>query len=673
MIRTNFKQTNNILSVTTPLGTDVLLLDSFQGTEAISQLFKFNLTMRASSATLDPSKIVGENVTIKIAPTGGAPMRYFHGMVSRFMHAGGNTAFTFYTAEVVPTLWVLSLSRDRKIYQTKSASDIIKAVLAEFSITYQSKLTGTYKSRDYCVQYDETALEFISRLMEEEGIFYFFNFTSSGHTMVLGDSTSAHVSCTDASALRYHPDQGAPPMIDVVNHMEYESRLVVQKFEYSDYDYLNPSTALKTESSGAKGKGKVFEYPGKHAVVTDGTKRAKVRNEASQANVAVCRGTSYCYPLSAGKKFTLSAHPRTTINTALVLRMVNHSASNSHYTNGFEAFAATVPFRPPRISPLPRVSGSQTALVVGPKGEEIWTDKYGRIKVQFHWDRVGVKDDKSSCWVRVSQAWTGVSWGALFLPRVGQEVVISYVDGDPDRPMVTGCVYNGTNTTPVTLPSMQTQSTIKSRSSKTGTAGNEIRMEDKKDAEEFYFHAQKDMKVEIEDALTTTLTKGAEIHTIKKGDRTVDVQTGKETHNVKGTRILTITGNETHTNKADFKQAVTGNFELKVTGNIVISASGSISLKAGTTVAIEAGTTLTNKSGTALTNQAGTALTNKGGTSLTNQAGTSLTNKAGMGLTNQAGTTLDNKGAMINNKASAMQTVDGGGMLTVKGGLVKIN
>ena len=672
MLRTDFKQTNNILSVTTPLGADVLLLDSLQGTEAISQLFKFNLTMRATSATLDPASIVGEKVTVKVSP-GEAPTRYFHGIVSRFLHAGGNTAFTFYTAEVVPSLWLLTLSRDRKIYQTKSASDIIKAVLGEFSITFEDKLTGTYKARDYCVQYDETALEFISRLMEEEGIFYFFNFTSSGHTMVLGDSTSAHVSCTDASALRYHPDQGAPPMIDVVNHVEFESRLVVQKFEYSDYDYLNPSTALKTESAGAKGKGTVFEYPGKHAVLADGTQRAKVRNEASQANVAVCRGTSYCYPLSAGKKFTLSDHPRTSINISLVLRVVNHSASNGHYTNGFEAFDATVPFRPPRISPIPRVAGSHTALVVGPKGEEIWTDKNGCIKVQFHWDRVGVKDDTSSCWVRVSQTWTGVSWGALFLPRVGQEVVVSYVDGDPDRPLVTGCVYNGTNTTPVTLPSMQTQSTIKSRSSKTGTAGNEIRMEDKKDAEEFYFHAQKDMKIEIENALTTTLTEGAEIHTIKKGDRTVDVQTGKEIHNVKDTRVLTITGNETHTNKADFKHEVTGNFTLKVTGNIVIEAGGSISIKAGTTVAVEAGTTLTNKAGTALTNQAGTALTNKGGTSLSNEAGTSLTNKAGMGLTNEAGTTLDNKGAMINSKASAMQTVDGGGMLTVKGGLVKIN
>jgi type VI secretion system secreted protein VgrG len=314
---------------------------------------------------------------------------------------------------------------------------------------------------------------------------------------------------------------------------------------------------------------------------------------------------------------------------------------------------------------LPRVSGSQTALVVGPSGEEIWTDAHGRIKVQFHWDRVGVKDENSSCWVRVSQSWAGLGWGSLFLPRIGQEVVVSYVDGDPDRPIVTGCVYNAENTTPVALPGMQTQSTIKSRSSKQGSAGNEMRMEDKKDSEEFYIHAQKDMKVEIENDLSTKLVKGSETHTLEKGDRTVDVQTGKETHNVKGTRALTVTGNETHTNKADFNQAVTGNYELKVTGNLVIDVTGSISIKSGTTFQAEAGTALTSKAGTALTNEAGTSLTNKAGLDLTNQAGT--------GLKNKAGTTLDNEGAMVTNKASATQTIDGGGMLTLKGGLVKIN
>ena len=377
------------------------------------------------------------------------------------------------------------------------------------------------------------------------------------------------------------------------------------------------------------------------------------------------RGISHCYLLGAGAKFTLSDHPRVALNTALVVRQVTHSASSEHYSNAFEVFDATVPFRAPQETPRPRVAGSQTALVVGPSGEEIWTDKYGRVKVQFHWDRLGVKDENSSCWVRVSQSWAGVGWGALFLPRIGQEVVISYVDGDPDRPLITGAVYNGENTTPVALPGMQTQSTLKSRSSKQGTAGNELRMEDKKDSEELYLHAQKDMKVEIENDLSTSLTEGSETHTLEKGDRTVNVKTGKETHEVKGTRTLTITGAETHTNKADFTHAVSGNYTLKISGNLVIEASGSISIKAGSTFSMEAGTALTNKAGTALTNQAGTALTNK--------AGTDLTNQAGMGLTNKAGTTLENQGAMVNNKASAMQTVDGGGMLTLKGGLVKIN
>lgn len=663
-MRTGFTQANSALSVTTPFGANVLLLDSIHGVEALSQPFKFSLSMHSSDTGLDPAMIVGASVTIKLALPEG-PTRFFNGIISRFMHAGGDREFSAYAAELVPSLWLLSLSRDRIIYQNKSAADIIKAVLGGFSVTFDAKLTGTYAVREYCVQYDETALEFISRLMEEEGIFYFFTFTDGGHTMVLGDAISAHVDCTDGAALRYMPDQGGRRMMDVVNQLEYENRLVVQKFEYSDYDYLNPSTALLAEVTGAAGKGKRFEYPGKHDMVAGGTQRAKVRSEASQVDGAVCRGASFCYPLSAGTKFTLSGHSRGALNTSLVLRSVIHSASESQYSNGFEAFPATVPFRPPRLTALPRVSGSHTALVVGPNGEEIWTDTHGRVKVQFHWDRVGVNDENSSCWVRVSQTWAGVGWGSLFLPRVGQEVIVSYVDGDPDHPIITGCVYNGTNATPVTLPGMQTQSTIKSRSSKEGTAGNEMRMEDKKDAEEFYFHAQKDMKMEIENDLSTTVMAGSETHTVTQGDRTIDVQTGKEIHNVKDTRALTVTGNETHTNKADFTHAVTGNYELKVTGNLVINVTGTITIKSAKSVEASAGTTLINKAGTALTNEAGTELTNK--------AGTNLTNQAGAGLTNKGATTLDNEAATINNKASAMQTVDGGGMLTLKGGLVKIN
>jgi type VI secretion system secreted protein VgrG len=672
-MREGFTQANAFLSVSTPFGADALILDAIEGTEAISQPFRFSLSMRGMSTSLDPATIVGAVATITLK-LGSAPARYISGIVSRFLHSGGDREFSAYSAELVPKLWLLTLTRDRKIWQNKTAADIIKAVLGEYGVTFDAGgLTATYKSREYCVQLDETAFEFISRLMEEEGIFYFFKFANGTHTMMLADSKSAHVDCTNAAALKYYPHLGGRERTDTVNRFEFESRLVAQKHGLGDYDYLQPSTALAAEHAATGGKGLQYEYPGGHTVVADGTARAKIRSEAEQVQSAISRGQSFAYALTAGTKFTLSEHPRAALNAAHVVRAVTHSASQTHYSNSFEAFPATVPFRPPRVTPRPRVAGSQIATVVGSSGEEIWTDQHGRIKVQFPWDRVGTKNENSSCWVRVSQIWAGQGWGALFIPRIGQEVVVSYVDGDPDRPLVTGSVYNAEKTPPVTLPSMQTQSTIKSRSTKSGTAGNEIRFEDKKDSEEFYFHAQKDMKVEIENALTTTVKASHEIHTLEKGDRTVDVQTGKEVHNVKGTREVTVTGNETHTDKADFTHKVTGNYELKVTGNLVIDVTGSITIKGAKDIKTKAGTTLDAEAGTALTNKAGTALTNQSGTALTNKAGTSLSNEASLGLKNKAGTTLDNEGTMVNNKASATQTVDGGGMLTVKGGLVKIN
>jgi type VI secretion system secreted protein VgrG len=348
------------------------------------------------------------------------------------------------------------------------------------------------------------------------------------------------------------------------------------------------------------------------------------------------------------------------------LNWVSHQGSQESYSNAFEAFATTVTYRPPRKTPRPVISGSQTAIVVGKSGEEIWTDKYGRIKVQFHWDQVGKNDENSSCWIRVDQGWAGKSWGGIFLPRIGQEVIVSFLEGDPDRPLVIGAVYNAEQTVPYALPTDQTKSTIKTNTSKGGAGFNEIRFEDKKDSEEIFVHAQKDMNIKIEhdrtknvlhdevniikNSRTSTIQEADESLTVSKGNRTVKVDTGNETHEVKGTRTVTVTGDVTYTDKANFKRTVTGNYTLKVSGNLTIDVTGSVTIK----------------SGTALSAEAGTSLTNKAGTSLTNQAGTSLANKAGLSLDNEAGTTM-------NNKASAMQTVDGGGMLTLKGGMVKIN
>ena len=311
--------------------------------------------------------------------------------------------------------------------------------------------------------------------------------------------------------------------------------------------------------------------------------------------------------------------------------------------------------------------------MVGKSGEEIWTDKYGRIKVKFHWDLAAGKDENSSCWIRVSQRWAGKNWGMMFIPRIGQEVVVSFLEGDPDRPLVTGSVYNATQTVPYTLPSDQTKSTMKSNSSKGGAGFNELRFEDKKDSEEVFLHAQKDYNITVLNNQTSTVKKNRKTTVeeenddliVSKGNRTIKVETGNETHEVKGTRSVKVTGDETHTDEANFDQTVKGNFTLKVTGNITIEATGSVKIKSGTAFDTEAGTAMTQKSGTDFKNEAGTNMTNK--------ASMNMTNEAGMNMSNEGKIQLSNKGAMIESKASGMQTVDGGGMLALKGGLIKLN
>ena len=331
------------------------------------------------------------------------------------------------------------------------------------------------------------------------------------------------------------------------------------------------------------------------------------------------------------------------------------------------------PYRPARVTPKPRMH-TQTAIVVGKSGEEIWTDEHGRIKIQFPWDRDGKNDETSSCWVRVVLPWTGKNFGMQFVPRIGQEVIVTFIDGDPDRPLVSGCVYNGDNTLPWSLPDNQTQSGIKTNSSKGGEGFNALRFEDKKDAEEVFLQAQKDFNTNVlndvtvtighdetqtvQNARTRTVKDGDETVTLEKGKRTVEIQTGSDSLDVKDSRTVTVGGDQTHKTGGNFTEKITGNYALTIDGDLTIKVTGAITLQSGASFSI--------KSGADLAVQASTSIAQKAGTSFANQAGTSLENKAGTTLTNDAGISLTNKGG-------AEQTVDGGGMLTLKGGLVKVN
>lgn len=476
-MRTQFQQ-GGLLRIVSPFGADDLLLDRVEGSEGISEPFRFHLTMRSGSTALDPAAAIGKEMNVTIAAPGGAN-RHLGGVVARFVQTGQDHDFAVYEAELVPTLWLLTLARDRRIYANQTTDAIVCDVLAQFGVQYDSKLAGTYPQRDYCVQYDETAFDFVARLMEHAGIAYYFTFDASGHRMVLADDPAHFAECAGGAALRYWPGTGLTQPGDAVTRFVHEHRLVTREATVSDYDFRTPDTSLEGSGTGDAGKGAIYEFAGGQTTVAQAQALARLRVEAAQVDARALHGDSNCQAVAAGTRFTLSGHFVPALNGAFVLRRVHHVAHGGGYQNTFEAFPAAVPFRPAVVTPRPRATGCETAVVVGPDGEEIWTDRHGRVKVRFPWDR-GAADPERAPWVRVAQPAAGSGFGALFLPRVGHEVVIAYVDGDPDRPLVTGCVYNGNNTTPAALPADQTQTILRTRSSKEGTAGNELRFEDKK-------------------------------------------------------------------------------------------------------------------------------------------------------------------------------------------------
>lgn len=631
------------LDFTSSLPAGTLSASRLTGAEGISELFQFDVDLGSSDLDIDFDALVGKPACVALALAGN-DKRYYHGIVTRFAQTGGGVDSASYRAVLRPWLWWLTQHVDSRVFQGLSVPDVITSLFRELGFTaFRDQLKSSYAVRDYCVQYGETAFDFVSRLMEDEGIFYYFEHTADDHTMVLVDTASSFAACPRfAGPARYQGTGGSRDTLDLVYECAAERRAVTTAYAAADWDYNKPAQGLQSSEEGSGGPAtRVYDYPGGYTASADGDARARIRKQELGQSREGILGKSTCRAFTSGYTMALAGHPRAKLNDTYVLRRVHHEASAAGYDNRFEAFLVSQPFRPPRIAPRARIYGAQTAMVVGPSGEEIHTDSLGRIKVQFHWDRLGKRDDKSSCWIRVAQGWAGAGWGAFFLPRVGQEVVVSFLEGDPDRPLVTGSVYNGAFAPPDALPANKTRSAIRSSSSPGGEGANEIGMEDKKGSEELYLHAQKDMTVKVENDRNTTLVKGNDALLVDKG-----------------TRSVTVTGDETHTNKANFEQKVSGSFTLKVDGDLTLDVTGSVTIKSGASLSVQASQSVTTKAGTSLTSEAGTALTNKAGTSLDNKAGTTLTNDAGISLTN---------------KGAASQTVDGGGMLTLKGGIVKIN
>jgi type VI secretion system secreted protein VgrG len=574
-----YSQADRPIRVTTPLGEDALLLAAFSGVEGVSMPFELRLSMLSDDAAVSAADLLRQPVAITLRLADDSE-RTLHGLVRRFVQQGTAEALTAYQAEVVPWLWFLSLSHESRIYQNLTTLQIVEQVFRDRGFAdFESRCTKAYPTREFCVQYRETHLDFVSRLLEEEGIFYFFEHSADRHLLVLADAGSAVQPCPEMPAARMAP-QAAAGGDDVVTSLHMEESAVVGKVVLKDYDFLQPSLNLESSISAADPE-EFYDYPGEFAAPDEGERRARIRLEAAGALRQVIRGQSTCRGFASGFRFDLAEHPRPDTNQAYMLLQVQHTASAGDfrsstggapgYRNQFLAIPHAVPFRPPPVTPHPVVHGSQTALVVGPAGEEVWVDSHGRIKVQFYWDRVGKKDENSSCWVRVAQPWAGKGWGAVQIPRIGNEVVVEFLEGDPDRPLVTGSVYNAEQTPPFELPGAGIQMGMKSRSSKGGGGYNEITLTDTRGTELITIHGQYDMDTAVEH--DQRLTVGNDESISVGANETVSV--GKNRSTSVGTDdSLSVGGNRSSSIDKDDSLDVTGNRSVSVGKDESVEVSG---------------------------------------------------------------------------------------------------
>ena len=605
-------QENKLLSLDTPLGKDVLLLAKLHGQEGLSELFYFDLELFSEKQTVVFEDIVGKSVTIAIFLADGSK-RYINGLISRFSQEygidkpGSEVRTSYFSATVVPWLWLLTRTSNSRIFQNLTVPDIVEKVFSEKGFAdYKLDLSGTYEQREYTVQYRESDFNFVSRLLEDEGICYFFTHEDGKHIMVLADHAAANEPCRTQESAKFKLSTSEYfGQEDQIASLKMVKEIQAGKYSLNDYNYRIPNTDLKVTSDTTyalgPGEREKYDYPGGYAKRNMGDSLATLRMEEEESRIITLSGAGDCRAFATGYRFKLKDSSQDAWNDKeYLLTHIGHEADQtamyftgapsvgekSVYTNHFECIPHEVPFRPERSTRKPVVEGVQTAVVVGPSGEEIYTDDYGRVKVQFHWDREGKLDENSSCWLRVGQSMAGNGWGALFLPRVGHEVIVEFIEGDPDRPIVTGQVYHGVNRPPYKLPDEKTKSTFKSNSSPDGGGFNEIRFEDKKDEEQLFIHAQLDQEIRTKRDLLEWV--GNDSHLI-----VVENQFEK----TEGDKHLIVRGD--HNEKVDGTVSLEAGMDMqeKAGMNYALDAGQEIHLKGGMKVIVEAGMQITLQAG----------------------------------------------------------------------------
>ena len=510
-----FNQASRLAKVTSPLGPDVLLLNEMGGGEELGRLFNYELQLTSLDANIDLNQLLGKPMSVGLQLADGGE-RHFHGIVARCSQNIDQGQFASYQVTLRPWLWLLSRTSDCRIFQNLSIPQIIKQVFRDLGFSdFEDALSRPYREWEYCVQYRETSFDFVSRLMEQEGIYYFFRHEQDRHVLVLADAYGAHTTVPGYASIPYYPKDEQQRERDHMHNWHLAHEVQPGSLELNDYDFQRPSASIDVRSAMPRphtaGDYPLYDYPGTYVQSEDGEHYARTRIEALQALHEQIEFSGNARGLGSGHLFSLTGFSRQDQNREYLIvgcryYIVQESLESgggsgaAQFESSLTCIDAQQSFRPLASTHRPIVKGPQTALVVGPKGEEIWTDQYGRVKVHFYWDRHDQSNENSSCWIRVSQSWAGKNWGSMQIPRIGQEVIVSFLEGDPDRPIITGRVYNAEQTVPYDLPENATQSGMKSRSSKGGTPANfnEIRMEDKKGLEQLYIHAERNQDIVVE-------------------------------------------------------------------------------------------------------------------------------------------------------------------------------
>jgi len=593
-------QQSRMAKVSSPLGENALVMERMAGSESLGRLFHYELSLASENASLKLNALLGKPMGLAVQLTDGSD-RYFHGIVARCSQTAHRGQFASYQVTLKPWLWLLSRTSDCRIFQSKTVPDIVKQVFRDLGFSdFEDALTRSYREWDYCVQYRETSFDFVSRLMEQEGIYYYFRHEQERHVLVLCDAYGAHSTAPGYARVPFYPLDDQMRERDHIHDWHLAHEVQPGSLALNDYDFQRPSARLEVRSSIAREHSNadypLYDYPGEYVQSKDGEQYARNRIEAIQAQYEQIRLKGNARGLGSGHLFSLTDYPRDDQNREYLIVDSEYTITQDLYESGrgSESFQfdssltcidASQVFRPLPLTVQPIVQGPQTAMVVGPKGEEIWTDQYGRVKVHFYWDRHDQSNENSSCWIRVSQNWAGKNWGSIQIPRIGQEVIVSFLEGDPDRPIITGRVYNAEQTVPYDLPANATQSGTKSRSSKGGTPANfnEIRMEDKKGEEQLFIHAEKNQDIEVENDETHWVGHDR--------SKTID---NDETVHVKHDRTETVDNNETITIGVDRSEKVGNNETITIGVNRTeqVGSNETISIGANRTESVGSNETI---------------------------------------------------------------------------------